>query len=738
MRKLLLLLVLFPFIGQSQNGFKVIEQTATYVVLEYKLGKYELKPVISNNRLHHEIQAEGLVPMLQKGKPELYKASIALTIPETGNPTVELIEGKNERNYDINILPSKGSLKRNVDPKSVALEYDKVYLENDFFPSIQETLGKPFILRNKRGVVLSINPFAYNPVSNTLIASTSIKVKVNFNLNEKGLNEMEKKPVATKEEEGLYQNKFINYNQVAYTPIAEQGSMLVICGDNFLNTMTPFVAWKNQKGIKTILVPVSQIGNDETSLLNYIQTYYSANPDLLYLLFVGDHAEINAGDAGMAGSETKWSDTYYTFLNGADRYPELFVGRFSGSTTAEIQTMVERTLEYEKNPSQGNWYSKAIGIGSDEGDGFGDDGEADWLHERNMGEKLLNWGYTTFHEFFDGSHGGNDAAGDPTPAMVSAAVDDGVSLFMYTGHGWDGGCVTSNYTSTEVQSATNGGKYPFVISVACNNGTFTSGTCFAEEFMLARNSQGPTGAIACSGSSILMAWAEPMAVQDEIVEILTDQYANNKKTTLGGLFYNGGLKMLDDYANATAEEVMETWVLFGDPSCVIRSKVPTQISANHNACYTIGDNSFTVNSSDEGAFVALSMNDTLLGTSFVQGGTAIIPFNGASTSPLTITISAYNKIPYQATASPCVVGLSDVSGTNAIKVFPNPAHNIIDVEYPAKNYSVKVIDQLGRSVYEEKVEGNKTTIDVSRMAKGVYSLVLSSENQTLNKKIVIE
>src|SRR3989344_4178398 len=107
-----------------------------------------------------------------------------------------------------------------------------------------------------------------------------------------------------------------------------------------------------------------------------------------------------------------------------------------------------------------------------------------------------------------------------------------------------------------------------------------------------------------------MAWAEPMAVQDEIVEILTDQYTNNKKVTLGGLFYNGGLKMLDDYGNTTAEEVMETWVLFGDPSCVLRSKTPAQITASHNTCYTVGDTIFTVNSSDEGALVSVSMNDT--------------------------------------------------------------------------------------------------------------------------------
>jgi gingipain R len=513
--------------------------------------------------------------------------------------------------------------------------------------------------------------------------------------------------------------------------------MLVVCGDDFLSTIKPFIDWKNQKGIKTTLVPISQIGNSQLLIYDFVSNYYAANPDLLYLLFVGDHADINAADAGMAGSEVKWSDTYYTFLNGADYYPELFVGRFSGSTTIDIQTMVDRTLEYEKTPVSGNWYSTAIGIGSDEGDGYGDDGEADWQHQRNMATKLLSWGYSTYHEFYDGSHGGNDAAGDPTTSMVSTEVNNGASLFLYTGHGWEGGCATSNYSSTEAAVSTNNGKYPFAVSVACNNGTFTAATCFAEEFVRARNNNGPTGAIACSGSSILMAWAEPMAVQDEIVEILADQYATNKKITLGGLFYNGGLKMLDDYGNPTAEEVMETWVLFGDPSCVIRTQIPTQITATHDACYTGGTNTLSINSPNEGALVALSVNDSLLGTAYIQAGTANVSFTSNTTSPLTLIISGYNKLPLQSTIVPCAIGLLNQAQKNEFDVYPNPAQNTISIQTTIGNYEFKLIDALGRIVIEQKVKETSTTIDLSALAKGFYTLQFLSQEKKITKKVLI-
>ena len=73
------------------------------------------------------------------------------------------------------------------------------------------------------------------------------------------------------------------------------------------------------------------------------------------------------------------------------------------------------------------------------------------------------------HEFYDGTHGGEDANGNPNSAIISSAVNEGISLFNYTGHGDQNSCITGNYSSAHINNATNNGKYPLVISVACNN-----------------------------------------------------------------------------------------------------------------------------------------------------------------------------------------------------------------------------------------------------------------------------
>src|SRR5690606_40379739 len=98
---------------------------------------------------------------------------------------------------------------------------------------------------------------------------------------------------------------------------------------------------------------------------------------------------------GFISGEDRWSDSYYGQLEGGDNdlYPEVFVGRFSGNLQ-QIQTMVTRTLEYETNPIDGDWMTNAAGIASNEGGGFGNDGESDFQHLRNIGSQLLDYNFS--------------------------------------------------------------------------------------------------------------------------------------------------------------------------------------------------------------------------------------------------------------------------------------------------------------------------------------------------------
>ena len=90
------------------------------------------------------------------------------------------------------------------------------------------------------------------------------------------------------------------------------------------------------------------------------------------------------------------------------------------------------------------------------------------------------------------------------------------------------------------------------------------------------------------------------------------------------------------------------------------------------------------------------------------------------------------------------VGINDLFVNNHIDVYPNPNNGLFNVAFSTPNidnYTVKVSDALGQTVYEERlndfsgVYSNK--IDISFFRKGIYMLSVSnSKNQSVKKVIV--
>ncbi|MBE0640536.1 MAG: agmatine deiminase, partial [Bacteroidales bacterium] len=364
----------------------------------------------------------------------------------------------------------------------------------------------------------------------------------------------------------IYRTHFLNYSESKYTPVSDQGRMLVISHGPFMSEMLPFVEWKNQSGIPTEMVNVSTIGTTSTAIKNFISTYYASN-GLTFVLLVGDALQVPT-----MVLTSGHSDNAYGYISGNDHYPEVFVGRFSAETTADVETQVRRTIAYERDANMGQtFYSNSIGIASNEGPG--DDNELDYQHIRNMQTDLLGYTYSGNLEYFEGSQGGNDAAGNPSAAQVATGINSGAGVILYTGHGSNTSWGTSGFSNTNVNALTNGGMLPFIWSVACVNGNFVGNTCFAEAWMRARDLEQPKGAVAVLMSTINQSWNPPMEGQDEMVDILVESYVNNIKRTFGGLSMNGCMKMNDTYGSG-GDEMTDTWNLFGDPSLMVRTDTP--------------------------------------------------------------------------------------------------------------------------------------------------------------------
>ncbi|PLX15647.1 MAG: hypothetical protein C0599_16440 [Salinivirgaceae bacterium] len=631
--------------GVKENSFELISSSKSNTNLTFQLNSYWLSEVQTPNGAEKIVNAMESARMLKAGAPDLPLFSASLIIPDYGKMEVKIVNSTYTDVENVSIAPSKGNLTRDINPANVAYEYGKPYQENTFFPGKLAQLNKPYIVRDFRGEALWVYPFQYNPVTKTLRIYTSIELEV-VATDQKGQNEFNRTTELTSIEQEfnhIYDRQFINYDNSKYDPVAENGTMLIICYDDWTTEMQPLVDWKNLIGRPTEMVTVTEAGGTAAAIKTYVSDYYTNN-GLTHLLLVGDAAQVptNSG-AGLGGD----SDNAYAYVTGDDHYVEFFVGRFSAESAADVTTQVERTIAYEDGSTLASgWLSNTTGIASDDGTG-GDDGEMDYDHYRNMAADLLGFTYAASAEFFEGSQGGNDGAGDPTSTDVASNINDGVGIMLYTGHGSDNSWVTSGFNNTNVNSLTNDNMLPFIWSVACVNGNFVGQTCFGEAWMRATNGENPTGAIAIFASTINQSWNPPMAGQDEMVDILVESYENNIKRTYGGLSFNGCHLMNDEYSDFA---MTDTWTIFGDPSLLVRTEDPTAMVVSYPGALLIGQESFTVTCDTEDALVSLTIDGEILATAPVSAGTAALSFTAPTTpGEMKVTITGFNKVTYQGT-----------------------------------------------------------------------------------------
>lgn len=593
-----------------------------------------------------KINVDGGASMLKKGAPDLPVFSTSLIIPDQSSMKVEVISAEYMEIENVLVAPSKGNFTRDIDPSTVAYEYGKYYDRDGDFPGKLAKLNAPYIVRDYRGQALRIQPFQYNPVTKVLRVYYSVELSViengisDYNTIDRTEPVVEiQRPFNT-----VYERHFLNYNTSSrYDPVAEEGKMIIISYGDFIDEIQPLADWKIKKGTPCNIVDVDEIGG-ASDIKQFIQTAYDFG-GVTFVLLVGDAGQVPSST--IQGSD---SDNDYSYTSGNDHYPDLFVGRFSAETEDHVITMVTRTLEYETNPitSDTAWYTKAIGIASNEGPG--DDNEDDYEHIRNISDnKLIPFTYNYAYEFFDGSQGGEDAPGNPNAAMVGVAVDSGASIINYTGHGSSNAWVSSGFGKNNVNNLTNTGKWPFIFSVACVNGDFVNNTCFAEAWTRASDNGEPTGAIATLMSTVNQSWNPPMCGQDEMNDILTEAYESNIKRTFGGISMNGCMEMNDSYGSSGDSET-DYWTIFGDPSVFVRTAAPADMTVSHPASLSMGESSLTVTCDAEGGLVALTLDGDIIATATVVGGSALLEFDALDIpGTADIVVTAFNYIPYIST-----------------------------------------------------------------------------------------
>jgi hypothetical protein len=526
----------------------------------------------------------------------------------------------------------------------------------------------------------------------------------------------------------IYQQHFLNFNTAKYDPVSEQGNMLIITYDSFHDAMVPFVEWKNMKGIPTEMVDVSTIGGNAQAIQTFITDYYNTK-GLTFVLLVGDAAQIPTLYVGGGAS-----DPSYSYIVGSDHYADLFVGRFSAENIAQVQTQVNRTITYERDPqADAEWYKKGIGIGSEYG--VGDDNEYDYQHIRNIRTLLLNFTYSYVDEFYGGTQGGNDTPGEPSTSMISAALNEGRSIINYCGHGSPTSWGTSGFSNSNVNALTNDNMLPFITSVACNNGQFDYYTCFAEAWLRATHDGQPTGAIGAYMSAISQSWSPPMEAQDEFNNILVGMYPENKRTTFGALCFEGAMAMIDDYGSGGVTEA-DAWTVFGDPSVQVRTDTPAAMTVTHASSIPNGAMTFELDVTGlAGALCAISSQGVLLGNGYTdETGHAIIQFYEPISihGDVQLVVTGFNTMPYITTLTVNTPPKKPAKPTGDANGNTGTSYNYSTVTTDTDGDQLYYLWDWGDGNFSEwlgPVESGATaTAQYSWAAKGTYSIRVKAKD----------
>ena len=276
---------------------------------------------------------------------------------------------------------------------------------------------------------------------------------------------------------------------------AEQPMTLVILTDPmFRETLQPLVQWKTRKGFRVVEAYRydSLVGGSRESMKAYLNGLYENPPDGMaspsFLLIVGDWEQIP-----LSQSTGQITDLYYAEYDGEGDYiPDLFYGRISVNTPAQLQGVLDKILEYEQylfpDPSFLDRAVLIAGVDGSFASSYGN-GQINYAHDY-----YLNAGFGNQTHMFPYPES------DTSDQAILQLISDGVGFVNYTGHGLADRWENPTFRTSDIENLQNLGKYPVIIGNGCETNVFTHPECFAEALLRAPG-KGALAYIGCTNDS---------------------------------------------------------------------------------------------------------------------------------------------------------------------------------------------------------------------------------------------
>ena len=432
----------------------------------------------------------------------------------------------------------------------------------------------------------------------------------------------------------------IDYDALNDAWINQKIEMLIIVNDSsFVDSVTPLMNWKNEKGVKTIILSnyTEYEGRDKAEQIrNMIKDYYEKE-DIQWVLLAGDAEEslipiryVYNPDVVEVSGESEYSywddyykptDYYYADLTGSwdsnnnsiwgesAKYtgnldeiswiPEVYVGRLPADNAFELSVMVNKTLKYETDPFLGNWMNSMLLAG----------GISTYIPPEDEARltELIWKNYTIFEMNFTHLVKTTSSfipAIPPTPNSLGTLTvtsfrnefNSGYSAVIFAGHGSpsemtdDSG--TNYYTDINALSSSNVHMPSLFYVDACTTSSYDVGDGSIGEILIKQNISGAIGFI----GGIRVTWY--LEYDDNLeklnrgnAKLFWQQFFEEKKFQQGRALYDSKVSYMNsDYFERGDASMIQEWQrknlltynLLGDPELDIYTKVPEKVSNYFN------------------------------------------------------------------------------------------------------------------------------------------------------------
>ncbi len=631
---------------ESKPAVKTTDNGAESVEVSYSLAGANVSSKKEGADTYSMLSIDDFSMTMEVGKPALPSKNEMIAVPDGAEIDIVVTKTTFKEYKDYDIYPALAPERDTYGAKPSEFKKDKeTYSSDAFYPAKLVDLVNTPVLRGSKMAVVRTCPVQYNPATRTLRVYSEISYKVLFkNSKDSGFNNFNKNTDSYNE--GL-QSIVINPSVIAKTAepslkeasaANERADYIILTHSSFSKAADSLALWKRQMGYTVRIVKsASWTSAQVKDSIRGLYMAWSPKPD--YFVIIGDHEQVPGQILyDPADNEPFASDLYYACMDGGTDYmPHMAHGRISVTTESQALMVVQKMINYERNPiTDASFYKTAVACAQ-----FQDD-DSDGYEDRRFAltsEEIRNYLQTNFSynisRIYAAKSGvtprywnrGLYASGAALPSdllissgfswngsqtAIASKINAGTFFVLHRDHGYVGGSGWSMpyFTTTQVGSLSNGRKLPVVFSINCHTGEFRLAECFAEKFLRHANG-GAVGVVAAayysySGSNDAFAmgmfdaiWSSPgltpsFTGSGGIKRPTVSAHGNIR--TMGAVVNHGLLRMTKTWGGSLTSEryEYELFHYFGDPTMKMWTHLPSTIAATHTGTIHCANTTFKI------------------------------------------------------------------------------------------------------------------------------------------------